>query len=31
MLPAVGNGFINLDDSLYVGSRPLADGLTPAG
>ncbi len=30
-LPAVQNAFINLDDSLYVGAKPLADGLTPAG
>jgi Flp pilus assembly protein TadD len=30
-LPALQNSFINLDDSLYVGSRPMADGLTPAG
>jgi hypothetical protein len=28
-LPAVRNRAINLDDSLYVGSKPVADGLTP--
>ena len=27
----VANGFVSLDDSLYLGNRSVSDGLTPAG
>jgi Flp pilus assembly protein TadD len=30
-LRATDNGFVDLDDSLYVGSSPVAGGLTRAG